>query len=205
MKCKICERDTINKEDDDYIYKSNRYIHISCYRDSMIQKGYNIESIEKEISENLDKLKPIKQESLERRLFFSEIYSNYEISVFPTFFFTKIGQIVNGSFKGMRSGISYFELKEMFVLMRKYLDNMYAKNNSKGNYFKTELDRLNYDLAIIINNYDKYKKHKTETSNIKVSINEIEQNTAKDIEMKINTKKNNSSNKSIANIVDEFF
>ncbi len=67
------------------------------------------------------------------------------------------------------------------------------------------MDRLNYDLAIIINNYDKYKKHKTETSNIKVSINEIEQNTAKDIEMKINTKKNNSSNKSIANIVDEFF
>lgn len=47
----------------------------------------------------------------------------------------------------------------MFVLMRKYLDNMpMLKNNSKGNYFKTELDR---QTAIIINNYDKYKKHKT--------------------------------------------
>ena len=205
MKCKICGLDNIDKYDKNYIIKSKRYIHIDCYKEHMLNKGKSIEDIQFEIDCIRNDIESNLVKTKEKDMFLKEIFSNYDISVLPSFFYVKVANITKGTHKGMSRPISYFELNEMFVLMRKYLDNSNARMISKGKGFKTELDRLNYDLAIIINNYDKYLKHKTETKSIEREIKNINKTIKESNNIEIKIKPKQTKESSLIDSIDEFF
>lgn len=159
-KCRICKANITNK--DDYIKLGNAYYHTKEYRLREQGKLIPDEDIEKIIADSKELLKienekKSKSKDLElsknREKFITWIQENYYIKSLPTQAFRKLAEITNGTKQGLKEGISYIDLLDMFQRKKPSLDVQLAKKT-----FKNELYRFYYDLTIMVNQYDSYKK-----------------------------------------------
>lgn len=159
-KCKYCDKKgekSINSNEDEYLKVKSSYCHSDCHisflitKKKMSKKDATIEvnhlmSVQKR---NIDDIK-LKQE-------FVDYVQSYYNTTLTTWQYTKINQVVQGRYKSkMKEGISYFDLYEMWTnqkFLRKLEKISYSKNIKKEN-------RFDYDLGIIVSEYEKYKKAK---------------------------------------------
>lgn len=88
---------------------------------------------------------------------FQFIKSAYDVTIIPTTVWHKIGNIYNGTFKGMLEGIPPEHLLDMWQRKIDMLNGIANRNVTMGKKMSGE-QRINYDLSILINKYDSYLK-----------------------------------------------
>lgn len=226
--CKICKKKfDINSVD--YL-KDNGYMELECYKQKQLNKGLTIDIINekieiihkkmnleiegkknKEIENEKKKLKSKEKEinrNKDRDMFVKWVQDNYNITILPKLFFIKIAGVNSGTYKGLKEGILYDDLLYMFKTKKTQLDKYINKRKSQGAKFDDGLKRFYYDLAVIVNNYDSYKKWKEKQQILKVESDNLKQELHTEINYKKINKVNNESNvenNDIDDIIDELF
>lgn len=192
-KCKYCNKD-IDLKTDEWLKEKKRYIHKQCLIDREIGKGHSkthINSLIQEIQMQYEKEQQIKMElDLKKREFKAQqklksiedkekkkeykskfieyIQNTYSIKVLPKYFFIKLSNINNGTYKGLSRGIPYEDLLDMFKRKQKQLDKLAFNKKRKDNNFTSEINRIYFDLAVIVNQYDSYFKWKEKQKKLQI-------------------------------------
>lgn len=223
-KCKYCDKDkstkSINIYNNDYVIHNGQYAHIECVK-TYEQNKKRGKKVGKELDIFINKLieetKLYRKEIIDREKLYNWLYDHYNITVLNRFLCTKIAEINNGNYSGLKEGISNEDLLNIFMKMQNYLDKLAYKKNKSKNPFKDQLNRINYDLAIVVNNYDKYKEWKVNQEKLQIEeqeqLNKIEDkkiyNTLlnKQQQKYVKKEKNNKDGNKInvINIIDELF
>lgn len=221
-KCHVCDDTrckTINIDKDKFIYYKKRYYHYDCFIKNMNENNKDnlsedqIITIANEMVLKTPKLKVV-QESIDRDRLTYWLYNNYNISVLPNTFFIKIQQINKGTFSNrVNVPISCYDLLQIFKKMKTYLDKVNNNNERKGKKIDIS-QRVNYDLSIVISNYDEYIKwkQKQKTENIEntqlqeeiKSQRSIQTNNIINVHKHIN-KQNDNEEVNIVELLDEVF
>jgi hypothetical protein len=221
-KCGYCDYDSngrslgmdkksVNLETDDFLRYKNKFYHTICFIQLLKKKG-KLNEIE---IDNLVK-ETKKENQIEIQLIIDKdkltfwIYENYNITVLPSSFFNKLDEINNGSYKGLSTGINNDDILNIFKKMKLYLDKNAEKLKNKGKGFKSITERINYDLSVVINNYDKYKGWKKEQESQTFKENEqdsyVENKRLFNNKIRSQNKKITDSNEiDIVSIIDELF
>lgn len=227
-KCQCCGKQ-FNILENDYIRNSKGVIELECYKRSRRENGIpenilELETLEllkitKEEKEKMvkDELEILKKKANSKKresnrkqnlnnliTYFKEIYC---VTVFPKYFYTKLAQINNGTYKGVLNGIPYEDLLEMFKIKQKQLDKISFNKSRKGESIKG-IQRINYDLAILINKYDEYLSWKNKQkvlANQSVIDNKNEENEIKIDYSKINNTKKEDKDIGIFDIVNDIY
>lgn len=165
LKCAICDGLIDIEHDSDYVFYVNRYYHSSCFVQKRTSSKRNpwteqqcIDYIEAQRNEREQKAKLacVKDD------FFCWIMEYYGITVIPTYFFKKIADVFSGKYKGLSAPIPVEDVFDMWKRKANYLTKVYLNNQSNGKSMTAD-QRLNYDLAILLNKYDSYLAWKEET------------------------------------------
>lgn len=215
--CKLCLME-FNRGDKKITAGSLGKVHIDCYKEKLIDElGEQVglfkfqEQLNKEEEKEQKKLnrqkKIINSEKIEKEIknqFFSWLKESYDISI-PKQFFIKIANINNGTYKGLKEGISYEDLLYMFKTKKRELDRIASSKKTQGQGFENNYNRLCFDLAIIVNKYDGYKKWK-EKQKLQEIKNDDMKKTQTDLSViKTKNKITNDCNDDIGDILDEVF
>lgn len=218
-KCTVCDKTgckTVKLDEDKFIYYNNCYYHYNCFIKRRMLKNENTLT-EEEIIKIADDLvlktkdnKTVKNSiDLDRLTYW--LYENYNISSLPNLFFIKLKKINDGKYANRLSKpIFYYELLQIFIKMKTYLDKINYKNEHKDKKM-TGSQRVEYDLAIVINNYDEYIKWRQKQATESIEKQEIKD----DISIKNNiqteniveVRRSNNEDKeiNIADLLDELF
>lgn len=145
-------------------YKSVFY-HTDCFIDQankMISKNNKASITWQEALDNLDIYKSEAKDSVKTTLYRDalneHLIDNYEVAALSSYFWNVIAEIENGQYRKKRcKKISISEILDMWEYYQPELDKTYKENLRRGNEMFGE-DRVRYDLAIIIKNYEKIKK-----------------------------------------------
>jgi len=221
-KCNLCDvtgYKSINVDRDKFIYYKGHYCHYDCFvknknennKDNLSQD--QIIKIADEMVLKTQKIKSV-QESIDKDRLTYWLYDNYNISVLPNLFFQKLLRINKGTFSDrVNVPISCYDLLQIFKKMKSYLDKVHNSNERKGKIINLS-QRVNYDLSIVINNYDDYikwkQKQKTETiENKKLqeeikSKNNIQTNNIMNVQKYVN-RQNDNEELNIVDLLDEVF
>lgn len=160
-KCYVCDEKgekTIDTRLDDYIKCEKGYAHSDCHKIKLTTRRINkMNGIEAEAE--IDRLKDImrhQQQEVQHRDDLINLLKEYYKITIPPYFFMKLNNINTGEYKGLLKPITNYELYEMYSnrKMMIKLEKIASKKNMKKN------DRLNWDLAIMIGEYDNYIKAK---------------------------------------------
>jgi len=221
-KCHLCDDTgykTINVDKDKFVYYKTHFYHYDCFiefKNKNNKDNLSQDQIIKIVDEMVLKTQELKsvRESIDRDRLTYWLYNNYNISVLPNLFFQKLLRINKGTFSDRISvPISCYDLLQIFKKMKTYLDKVNNNNERKGK--KVDLSqRVNYDLSIVLNNYDEYikwkQKQKTEnTENKKLqeeirTKNNIQTNNIINIQKHVN-KQNDNEELNINDLLDEVF
>jgi len=218
-KCKICDKPrtkTINLETEKFIYYQQSFYHYNCFVEFKMAKNQLTLDKATELANEMV-IKTSESDSLnsliDRDRLTYWLYDNYDINVLPILFFQKIKQINDGTF-AMRVNvpIPYYDLLQIFKKMKTYLDKVNKQNERKGKKIDI-IRRVDYDLAIVINNYDEYLKWRQKQKTEEIDKKAIKNDIISKSDIKINTistlqRKNNQNNNdeiNISDILDEVF
>ena len=167
--CKKCkEKINIaleNLNSGDFVKYKSAFYHADCFIDQankMISKNNKTSITWQEALDNLDEYKSearnVVKFTLYRDALNEYLIDNYEIAALSSYFWNVIAEIENGQYRKKRcKKISISEILDMWEYYQPELDKTYKENLSRGNEMFGE-DRVRYDLAIIIKNYEKIKK-----------------------------------------------
>ena len=94
------------------------------------------------------------------------IYSEYGVTTLPKYFFANLAKIYNGTYsKNLKEPIPVEDLSDMWHKKMDFLNKTYEYNMQHGKeMYGTQ--RIAYDLAILINKYDSYKRWKAKQNAI---------------------------------------
>lgn len=194
-KCRVCGNE-FNIVENDYVTFKNGYVEVGCFKEYKLKQGISEEVVDIQLSELLDISQKEKKERSDKDLeitrkkidskkresgrtqnldrLINYFTDTYGISNYPQFFYRKLAEINRGTFKGLKVGIPYNDLLDMFKIKQVNLNNIYARNIRIGKEIDG-LGRINYDLAIIINKYDEYVKWKNKQNILaSTAIQEVE-------------------------------
>lgn len=214
-KCGCCGEDFYISNDniDDAIYYDKKTYHSSCFinicnkrskmkREDIFQKWNwvlnNMESIKNESFQHLSL-------AITKENIFDFIKDAYGITIIPTTVWQKLGNIYNGTFKGMSVGIPPEHLLDMWKRKMDMLNGI-ANRNSTKNIKMNINQRINYDLSILINKYDSYLKW-LEKQKILAAEKEIEKNeniVGQSVGY-ISQKEHSNNSDDISGLVDDIF
>lgn len=164
-KCPECGTDVvINYGSMDAIYYDKKTYHLNCFI-SVCKKrsnGKNVTRRKEKWANALADIEKIKEESknhfkeaLAKDDLFYFLLEFYGINIIPSYVWTKIAAINDGSYKGMSIGIPYSHLLDMWKRKQKFLLKLADKNKTKGKELEPA-EQLNYDLSVLMNKYDSY-------------------------------------------------
>lgn len=216
-KCECCKEEVlIGKENiSDFIYYDKKTYHSKCFtnvcKKRMVSKRSDVSVKWEKIYNSINSIQSDSfthfMSSLVKEDIFYFIQYSYDITVVPSSVWQRIADINSGNYKTLHgNGIPIEHLYDMWTKKIDMLNSIYSQNVASGNKMDTTR-RLNYDLAILVNKYDSYKKWLE-----KKRINDIENETIKSDtlvhEMHIqrqdiqNTKDNEDD---ISSLVDDIF
>lgn len=168
-KCNCCKETIyISKNTiDDAIFYDKKSYHRKCFID-ICNKRAKMKRVD--VSEKWQwVLKNIERISHESKYHYIEsiykeeinqfILSEYDLTIIPSSVWQKLSNIYFGTFRGMSVGIPPEELIDMWRRKIDYLNRIANQNMTKGKVMNSD-QRINYDLSILINKYDGYKKWK---------------------------------------------
>lgn len=210
-KCAYC-KDVVDLLHNSFVYYKKRYYHFDCAVIWQLGKRNNKMSKEECVDYFSDIQKQYKKETdfiINKEKLYKWLQFNYNIVVIPKQFFMKMDSIYEGAYKGLSKGIPPEDILDMWQRKKKELDKIAYENSRKGKEI-VGVDRLNYDLAILLSKYDSYLKWK-EKQRVLEEERLVQQ---KEIKEQININKiinqsiykqniDNEKNFDLANILDE--
>ena len=214
-KCSICKEHIIlNGGSENYFieYKNNNSscTHTKCYIDYHTTKKRKPKTIEecndfidscREVAKSVEKKQNIRHELYEF------LFEMYNISFFPNYFYIKMDSVYKGTYKNLNRPVPPEDLLDMWKQKRNYLDKVAEQNRKKGTEI-TGVNRVNYDLAILLSKYDAYLDWKEKQQIAIAEINNskkrcIEKIEYTDVVRPINVKQNTNTTIDINSILDE--
>lgn len=153
----------------------------------------------------------IKQSSKQRMLT-DWLVDNYECVTFPKYFYIQLSEIANGTSNKVNKPIPYEDLLDMWQRKKDWLDRLYTKNLNKGMKL-IGINRVYYDLAVLLKKYDSYlnwkKQNNTRKTEIEKRSNETEYKQAfnhiASVNPNLNKQNQNSQKIDISDILNEIF
>lgn len=186
-KCSICkEAINITDSNEDFFIiskkSSNSYTHSKCYIEHYTsakrRTPKTLEECNAFIEECKNKNNEVAKEKCAKDELYSFIFDMYGISYFPNYFYIKMDSVYKGTYKNLYKPVPPEDLLDMWRQKKNYLEKVSEQNRKKG----TEIDginRVNYDLAILLSKYDSYLKWKEQQ---KIAVAEIEEQKKRSIE-----------------------
>ena len=166
MLCCVCKSPlSYPPYSDDYILYEDKLWCVSCLiaeRTSPSTKHDKWLPVKAEIDRRIKKLQEQTAINLEAYIARSNLYSyleqHYSALYFPKSFYGKMLSIFNGTYSGLRTAISPDDLLDMFYQRQQALDKN-ARMKWKSNQ-PTPINRINYDLAVLMSRYGAYLEWK---------------------------------------------
>lgn len=217
--CTECHQNIIfDKQNINEVIKfENKYFHYDCFINACKRKSSNphaapkwgvaLGSIDKIQKDTRDFFKC--NDDIERDEIYNFIVENYNVEVVPPYVFIKLNEIYSGTRKNMPYKIPPEDLLDMWKRKKAngFLDRTRAKNIAKGKNMNT-VQQINYDLAVLVNQYDSYLKWKEQNKLLEQSANEEKnkQPTQKiDYDKLSVTAKKKEQEEDIDSLLDELF
>lgn len=220
--CKLCDIE-FKRNEDRLVIAGIGDVHTKCYLKNLSEKydeNYANKKIEELIEKrearkkkarlnslkNTEKKKDLKKERL---LFIEYIQETYDLTI-PKQLMIKLANINNGTYQGLKEPIVYEDLLYMFKTKQKMLNQIYQDNVRKGNDFSSNYNRFCYDLAIILNKYDGYKKWKEKQKIIQAELQKTMEEENKQIKIdyskiKADINKEENDDLDIGDIIDDIY
>lgn len=186
-KCSICKEaiDIADSNEDFFIISkngSNSYTHSKCYIEhhtsSKRRKPKTLEECNEFIEECKSQNKDVIKAKNIRDELYSFIFDMYGISFFPNYFYIKMDSVYKGTYKNLNKPVPPEDLLDMWRQKKNYLEKVAEQNRKKGTEIEG-VNRVNYDLAILLSKYDSYLKWKEQQ---KIAIAELEEQKKRSVE-----------------------
>lgn len=216
-KCDCCKENICISKDtvDDAIFYDKKSYHRKCFIDICNKRAkmkrvvvaekwqWALKNIEKiQNKSNLHYQDAIYKEEINQF-----ILDEYDLTIIPSSVWKKLNNIYMGTWKGMSVGISPEELIDMWKRKIGYLNKVANQKITKGTQVSSD-QRINYDLSILINKYDGYKKWKESQKILESDIQLIRKSSSVGTSIiKEVSKKNSDKNEDeeISDLVDDIF
>lgn len=213
-KCGKCgEQITIDRQSlNEIVFYQNKFYHIDCFVEKANQ-GMNSTRYAKHWQEVLDRLSEFQAEA-RRRLehymirdeFNNYLLANYDVCTVSERFWQIVEDIENGSYKRKKcKPVDMQLLMDTWKWGQKNLDKIALNNKARNKGPKNDEQRLNYDLAIVLQHVGDYKKYKVKEQ---MNITEARRNSTFDeIDMSKlgQTKTQTESKEDISDIFADFY
>lgn len=213
-KCNICKKsiDISESSSDDYFFKQNgkgrTFFHSQCYMEQQTHRkrkplteeecAFCISQIKSENEiQKLEEKKSQKKNFVKDQLY-NFLSDMYDISFFPKFFYIKMDSVYKGEYKGLKKPIPPEHLLDMWEQKKSYLIKVYERNRTHGKEIDG-LQRVYYDLAILLSKYDSYLKWKDKQETVQLDKNERERQAVDFVNQQM-VSKNIQNNKVVNNI-----
>lgn len=188
-KCSICkEQIEIKNNCEDYFieYKNNNSscTHTKCYIDyhtTKKRKPKTVEECNEFINSCKRDAKSIEKKQNIRNELYEFLFDMYNISFFPNYFYIKMDSIYKGTYKNLNRPVPPEDLLDMWKQKRNYLEKVAEQNRKKGSEI-SGVNRVSYDLAILLSRYDAYLKWKEQQQIAVAEINESKKRSVEKIE-----------------------
>lgn len=215
-KCGKCgETFYINKDSiNEAVYYDKKTYHIKCFEEISDKraksKDIRVYPKWRWVSENMSTVKKESYVHLKTAVYKEEIYDfikdAYDLTVIPTTVWQKISDIYAGTFKGMTEGIPPEYLLDMWKRKIKMLNGIAEKNSAKGREM-SPYNRLNYDLAVLVNKYDSYLKwlEKQKIIQAEMTSEDNENIVRKYIGQNITENNEEAEREDITDLIDDIF
>ena len=185
-KCSICKEPIyINDTNEDFFItlknETKSYTHTNCYIKKQTTKKRSPKTVE-ECREYIEQCRQNAKVTEKKKSTKNELYEflfdMYDISYFPQYFYIKMDSVYKGTMKNLNKPVPPEDLLDMWKQKRNYLDKVAEQNRKKGNEI-SGVNRVNYDLAILLSKYDSYLKWKEQQ---KIAIAELDESKKRSIE-----------------------
>ena len=185
-KCSICKEPIyINDTNEDFFItlknETKSYTHTNCYIKKQTTKKRSpktVEECQKYIEQCRQNTKAIEKKKSTKNELYEFLFDMYDISYFPQYFYIKMDSVYKGTMKNLNKPVPPEDLLDMWKQKRNYLDKVAEQNRKKGNEI-SGVNRVNYDLAILLSKYDSYLKWKEQQ---KIAIAELDESKKRSIE-----------------------
>lgn len=157
-KCKKCGKD-IDISKNDFIKFQNGFYHTQCFIDRQMGKKKDPWTLER-CQEELCKFKESEAKQIYDKFVKDSLVefltNQYNISFFPNYFYIKMQSVYNGTYKGLTRPVDPEHLLEMWQTKMNYLNKVNAKKSKP----LEGINKVYYDLAILLARYDKFLEWK---------------------------------------------
>ena len=185
-KCSICKEPIqINETNEDFFItlknETKSYTHTNCYIEKQTTKKRSpktVEECQEYIEQCRQSTKAIEKKKSTKNELYEFLFDMYDISYFPQYFYIKMDSVYKGTMKNLNKPVPPEDLLDMWKQKRNYLDKVAEQNRKKGNEI-SGVNRVNYDLAILLSKYDSYLKWKEQQ---KIAIAELDESKKRSIE-----------------------
>lgn len=185
-KCSICKEPIyINDTNEDFFItlknETKSYTHTNCYIEKQTTKKRSpktVEECQEYIEQCRQSTKAIEKKKSTKNELYEFLFDMYDISYFPQYFYIKMDSVYKGTMKNLNKPVPPEDLLDMWKQKRNYLDKVAEQNRKKGNEI-SGVNRVNYDLAILLSKYDSYLKWKEQQ---KIAIAELDESKKRSIE-----------------------
>lgn len=214
-KCGTCEQDIIVDRHnlDDIAFYNNRYHHVDCLLDKAnngIKSGKRISNWEKllnRIPELKEKAKQKIKHSIIRDEFNEYLLNHYDVITISNRFWSAIEDIGNGIYRNKKCRKTDMEtIFNAWSFYQNNLDKINMNNKEKHRGPTTDGQRINYDLAIIVQHIGDYQKNITATKEESARAEEhIEKQNKINYKELYSQSNNQGASNDILDLMDEIF
>lgn len=172
-KCTYCnnllEISSLNDAKNTVLY-NGKYFHTKCFKQYCKERAEEVKKDGtpkkmalkyKEVLEHINEyVEASEKQIIESGVIHKDLLNyflceHYDLAIIPSSFWTKIEQIKNGAWKSLIQGIPVEHILDMWKRYIQELDKIAYYNKTHGKEM-TNSQRLNYDLAILLNKYNDY-------------------------------------------------
>ena len=195
----------------DVIYHNKLYYHKDCFESMAAEKAASKRGKPQMWQDALDKIWELEAETkrmLEHFVARDELnewlLGNYDIIDVPTRFWQVVSELALGKYKGKKcKPLDIKTLCECWKWGQKKLNEVAINNKMNHRGPENDVDRLRYDLAILITKYPLFLKHKAKMAAVE-SVNSFEKKQPK-IDYSALDKSKVDNDNDILDLMDEVF
>ena len=169
LKCGKCNTWMYITQDNvgDLVFYKTKYYHTDCFVELATGRAAKNISSSPDWQMALNNLCELKKETkiritprIDQDNLNDYLLYTYSLNVIPDRFWEMIKKLAQGEYKGKScKPISAGLILKVWMWGQRNLDNIHKRNKVKNKGPKTNFDRINYDLAIVLNHIGDYEKH----------------------------------------------